>query len=643
MRIIATLAFALLSQVCFANAQTPDEVKTDILAALSTPLPITVVGPMITRNVKVTPEGDGFRAVLEQPMLMGIIPLGSLSFKLTPASDKTYHVTDFVLPKTLEVLNVFKVAIGGTTFDGTWSTESRSYRKLNFELDNVSIVPKNSPEIKVQIGSIALDVAKQGDAGATESKFLLHASDISSKGFPPNNMSVKNVAAELHADGKEPVDLYSVLSRFVVLSSMKQGGGDSVLQFAESLRAQSYDNVALKISAENVEVTPTQTGSKDKLTIGSVSGAANLTNVTPDEWGAVAVNLIGKDIRDKGILDFKQADTEMGSISLTGTQIPIAAMLNAIGKWQALSRGEDASLKVSELLDGLFNMGAIKISSNASGIVYLPVKETDPSLHVGSYSLETGSDGFRDGKGRLFFSTGVDGLNWELKKFDNDVQKQTAALLNPKTIKYDVSVSELNESLLRKLMGDVTISSQSDYVALVAPAVTYVMAMKPVIESKDVHFQSADVDLAMSGLVRLYPAWSLGALPYEGENKISMKGYDKLFALLNVLKAIPPEPLKTSEPTDATPKADGDDSSVNADGDVPMTPDNRATYAVFQSALQTMHALSKSDGETLNWLIKYPKAGDALFVINDIELRFPNLGAAILPMLAGYGGLAGKH
>ena len=466
MRIITALAFALISQVSFAAAQTTEDVKSDILSALSTPMPITVVGPIMTRNVKVTKDGDAFLATLEQPMLMGIIPLGSLSFKLTPAGDKLYRVTDFTLSKTLEVFNSFKIGIGGTIFDGVWSTESRSYRKLNFQLDQISVAPKGSQNAQVQIGSLSLDVAKDGDAGAPESKFLLHASDIASKGYPPNDINVKSLTADLRAKGQESVDLYAVLSRFAVLAATQQGGGDSVLQFAESLRAQKYDKVSLKLSAEGVDVTGAEPGSTDKFSITSVAGTAELANVTPDDWGSVAITIDGKDIHDKGLIDVKQMDADTGSISLTGTQIPIGATLNAIGKLQAISRGEPTSLKVSDVLDGLFNIGAIKVTTNATGIVYLPLKEDEPTLRIGKYSSETGTEGLRDNKGRLFFSTAVDDFKLDVKKFDTELQKKLTDLLNPKIFHYDLSVSELNESLLRKLIGDVVINDEKDYAAL---------------------------------------------------------------------------------------------------------------------------------------------------------------------------------
>ena len=628
MRIIATLAFALLSQINFAAAQTTEEVKSDILSALSTPMPITVVGPIMTSNVKVTQDGDAFLATLEKPMLMGLIPLGSMSFKLTPAGDKLYRVTDFTLPKTLEVFNSFKIGIGGTTFDGVWSTESRSYRKLNFQLDQISVAPKGSQNAKVEIGTLALDVAKDGDVGATESKFLLHASNISSTGYPPNNINVKSLTADLRAKGQEPVDLYAVLSRFAVLAATQQGGGDSVLQFAESLRAQKYDKVSLNLSAEGVDVVGTEPGSIDKFSVASVAGIAELSNVTPDNWGSVNITINGKDIHQKGLIDLKQMDADSSSLSLTGTQIPIGATLNAIAKLQAISNGEPTSLKVSDVLDGLFNIGAIKLTTEASGVVYLPLKQDEPTFRIGKYSTALGTEGLRDNKGRLFFSTAVDDFNLDVKKFDTELQKKLTALINPRVFHYDLAVSELNESLLRKLMGDVVINNENDYASLAAPAIAYVMAMKPMIETKDLRYQSAEFDAAYSGLVRFYPAWVLSALPYEGESKLSFKGLDKVLALLDELKNTPPEVL--------TPPVAVEGSADPVEAPIPV--DNRSTYAVMQSVMLTLKALAKTEGEGLSWSIKFPKAGQGLFLVNDTEMRFPDLAGSLGPILFGFGG-----
>ena len=118
MRLLSTVAAFLLASSNFVLAQTPDEVKGDIFSALATPMPITVIGPIMAQDVKVVQVGDGFEATLVNPMLMGIVPLGSMSFKLTPQGTKLYRVTDLKLPAKLDLLNMATINIGGTTFDG---------------------------------------------------------------------------------------------------------------------------------------------------------------------------------------------------------------------------------------------------------------------------------------------------------------------------------------------------------------------------------------------------------------------------------------------------------------------------------------------------------------------------------------------
>jgi len=232
------LAFACL-KVSVAFAAPEDDIKADVLAALSTPLPITVIGPLTAQDVKVIKEGDGYRATLVSPMLMGIIPLNKMTFKVTPSGDKLYQITDFQLPPKLELFNAVTLGIGGNKFDGIWSAKTRSYQSLNFLLGDISVVPKSGAGAsKVTLGSLGLNVAKQGEAGAVASKFLIEAHDIGVVGYPPYNVKVANLKAELNAAGPEPVDLYAVVSRFVVLAAM-QKNGDAALQFAESLRAKT--------------------------------------------------------------------------------------------------------------------------------------------------------------------------------------------------------------------------------------------------------------------------------------------------------------------------------------------------------------------------------------------------------------------
>jgi hypothetical protein len=604
MRLVSAFAAVFLAHASFAFAQTADEVKGDILSALSTPMPITVIGPIMTQDVKVTQTGNSFEATLENPMLMGIVPLGSMSFKLTPAGAKLYRVTDLKLPAKLDLLNAVTVNIGGTTFDGLWSAETRSYRTLGFALKSIDVTPKGAAGSKVAIGSLSLDVAKEGEAGATESKFTLHATDISAQGFPPYTVAVKSVAAELKANGEQPVDLYSVLSRFVVLTAM-QGDGNAALQFAESLRAQKYDTADLLISAEGVDLKPLEPGSKAHLAIENVKAVAGFKDVTPDEWGAVSVVVDSSKIADYGILGVADMKAQSGSFVLDGSRIPIGATLNAITTLQAISKGETGAFRVGDVLDGLLNMGGVKMSSVAKGISYLPDNKDDPVVQVGSYSFATGADGFRDNKGQVFFSAALDGMNVLVKRLPTATEMKAYQLFNPKIIHYDLTVSELNEQLLRKLFADVVIASEQDYAALAVPAVAYAMALKPMIETKDLRFQSADVDVSTSGKLRFYPAWAIGALPYEGAQTLTVKGLDKIGAFVAGLK-------------------DG------GEGD-------RAGLSMMQSVIATFKALAVSEGDAATWKISYPKAGEGLLVINETELRFPDVSASLMPLMMTYG------
>jgi hypothetical protein len=611
MRLTTAFALAFLATTSLANAQTAEQVKTDILSALATPLPITVVGPVMAQDVKVTETGGAFQAELVNPMLMGIVPLGTMTFTLKPEGDKAYRISNFKLPATLDLLNTATLNIGGTTFDGVWSTETRSYRTLKFALDNVAVLPKSTPEAKVTIGNFTLDVAKEGEAGATESRFALKLANISSRGLPPNNFDVKSLTAELSANGEQPVDLYSVVSRLAVLSMMQQDS-NALLQFAESLRAQKYDSVTLNVSADGLEATGSEPGSNAKVSVAKAGVMAGLTGVTPDEWATMAVSVDTQGIVDNGVMGFTEIRADSGTLLIDGSRIPIGATLNAIGKLDAMSRGEQVGYRVSELLDGFLNMGAIKVKSAASNIVYVPRDEDEPSVRFNNFSFESGTEGFRDGKGKLLFSSAVEGMNVLIKSFPRPIDARIYNVFNPKVIRYDLSISDLNEGLLRKLFSKTVISSEQDLAGLAIPAVIYAMSLKPVIETKDMRFTSNQVDIGTSGTLRFYPAWLLGAMPYEGAQTVQVKGLDKIEAFVAELKS--------------TPQDQGG-----------VGPYDIAGVAMVESFLSTFEALAKQDADSLTWSIKYPKAGEALFTINDVEMRFPDLSALLMGPTMGLG------
>jgi hypothetical protein len=297
MRFLLAFSASMAALASAAFGQTVEEVGNDVLSALSTPLPITVIGPVMAGDVIVTQEGASFRASLDGAMLMGVVPLGALSFKLTPEGQRLYRVTELAFPKSIDFLNKATVGIGSTKFDGLWSAETRSYQTLAFELGALTVAPRDAGGGKISVGTLALDVAKEGTADAVESRFALSAKKVSVRGLTPANVAIASVAADLTADGKEPVDLYAVLARFALLTAM-ESDGHAALQFAESLRAKDYEKVNLTMTMDGVDVRDALPGSDVAMAIERVTGAAEITGMTPENWDAVKVDFAGRNIRD---------------------------------------------------------------------------------------------------------------------------------------------------------------------------------------------------------------------------------------------------------------------------------------------------------------------------------------------------------
>ena len=108
-------------------AQTAEEVEADVLSALATPLPITIVGPLLTPGVSVTPEGDGFRAVLSDTSMMGLFPFGEVTMLLTPLDGDRYRISDMTFPTEIDIPGFARITYSDMAIEGTWQADTRSY------------------------------------------------------------------------------------------------------------------------------------------------------------------------------------------------------------------------------------------------------------------------------------------------------------------------------------------------------------------------------------------------------------------------------------------------------------------------------------------------------------------------------------
>ncbi|MEM7299589.1 MAG: hypothetical protein AAF468_00775 [Pseudomonadota bacterium] len=593
-----------ISNALSAFAQTADDVKNDVLSALATPLPVTVIGPLVAQDVNVEPRGDGFRVTLNSPFLMGLVPISEISFTMTPTDrDGVYRVNEYTLPGRLDIMNAVDLAIASTDFDGLWSTKTRSYEKLNFTLNGVTVLPKDAVNGSINLQSIGLSVDKQGTEGVNESRFALALSGLNVSGLGREDYSVEGATAELKADGQEPVDLYAVLSRFAVLSLMQQDQ-NALLRFAESLRARTYKAASLAVGITNLTMKGTRGRKRDKqFTASTVNALLGLTDAAPNEIGKFVISINANGVTDDGMTDLEKLNADSANFALKGEDIPIGAMLAAIGKIEAIDRGRPVQLRVSDLLAGLFDFGGLSIESSAENIVFLPQSKRDGSLTFSSFGTAFSLAGFRKREGSVGFRTAFDGVKFAPPDGIDGNALRLLQTLNPERGSYDLTISNLSDELLHKLGKDLVIASEEDLAGLIAPLIVYVLAMEPKIETKDFRFKSAEVDVTSSGAVTFFPGWALSGMPYQGSATLSMSGLDKVVAMLNDLKI------------------GGENSSRR------VAREQRTARAVGFGVIATMKALAKTDGDKLVWDFEYPEAGKAMYRVNGTALRFPNLGA----------------
>ena len=188
-------------------APTVESIRNDILSGLAAPLPITVVGPLIVQNVDVNEADGGFRVVLESPLLMGIVPLESISFTLTPEGDQL-RVADFALPPSVPLFGAAVLDIGSSNVTGLWSPADRSYSDLQFELGDLQVRALGGQSMQVDLERLALAVDQQGavradGTTADNSVLRIEAAGVRTQGLPENDVTLNGLFAELKANGEE--------------------------------------------------------------------------------------------------------------------------------------------------------------------------------------------------------------------------------------------------------------------------------------------------------------------------------------------------------------------------------------------------------------------------------------------------------
>ena len=601
--LISALCVLLLAQA--SAAQTADEVRSDVLAALSTPLPITIVGPLLTRDVTVSEEGDGFRAVLQDTTIMGLFPFGEVSMVLTPIDDDLYRVSDMTFPSRIDIPGLATLTFAGMSIEGTWSARDRSYSDLTWVTEGLTFrLPEGAPGT-VGIGRMAFDVLKEPDDTDTESRFEITLGDLAVKGFGPDNLRAGEVRVLLAANGAQPVDLYSLVREAIMRGTMGGGGGD-LMTLGRSLLGNTYSVVTLDLTGRDLDIR----GAADSgayLTAGGMTAQVTLSDVEPRDWGGAEIRVALQGIEQRDYVpEMPLVTLGEAAVALRGSELPVADMLTTVGVLSNPPRGRPVPAQL--LLDGLLGMGLLELSTDGRNIA-LEVHDSvwdngerryEP-LFVTRYDGWTARlalSGLNVDRGALTFAAGLVGGELEPRSAMGPEALRHVEAWFPVSLRSDSTVTSLNEAFLRQVLADVEIADLNEPIELALPMLLYAAASVFDLSSEDGHYETGLFRVEQSGELQFFPTEIASLSPYTGRTEIRMTGMEAL--------------QRYFETADLGMR-DEEASAV------------RSVFTVLGN-------LAVDDGEALSWTIARPDLYRREVVVNDVTLRYPDL-LRYLPML----------
>ncbi|WP_137701522.1 hypothetical protein [Marimonas lutisalis] len=614
--LLSLLAAASLSQ--HLAAQSADKVRTDVLSALSTPLPITIIGPLLTRDVVVTEEDGGFRATLQETTLMGLFPFGEVSFRLEPAGDDNYRISELSFSTELDFPGIGRVTFSGMELDGTWSASRRSYSELKWVTNDLRFAPGQGDQGTLSLGRLSFDVMKEPDETDTESRFEISASDVALLGMTPENVSLGEIRALLAANGERPVDLYSVIRELIMLSTVRDGGAQ-LKTLGSSLLGNSYETIVLDVSASDVSVVNPRRPEEDFFRAGVLEAKAELSDVAPRDWGGAQVSLRFGNVDQRGAIPESAVKVESATFRLSGGELPVADMVAAFMTFAEPPR--DRPVAVSSLLDGLAEFGKLEFASEGKAF-WMEVfdermrdgeREITTEFETGydSWTLSLALADLNRNEGKVTFGTEFLGGRFVPGEDTPDEVSGHIRAWFPVGLRLTSTVSNLNEAFLKQMFADVYLRDMREPVELILPMVLYGAATVLQVDAGEDFYQTELFRLSQSGSYKVYPTEVFSLLPYEGEATVQLSGLEGLLAYFDATMA------------ELRPRSD-----------------EAAALSAVKSGLIVLRNLAE-EGEagSYRWQISRPDVTRSEIVLNGTTLRYPNVMEylPILPLVFGLG------
>lgn len=603
---------ALLTSTCLAlplSAQTADEVQADVLSALATPLPITIVGPLMTPNVTVTPEGDGFRAVMSDTSMMGLFPFGEVTMLLTPLDGDRYRISDMTFPAEIDIPGVARITYSDMTIEGTWLADERSYTDLTWTISDLALAPEGGAPGRISAGALSLDVVKEPDETDTESRFEIALADLAVTDAGREDIRAGGIRVLLAANGDQPVDLYSLI-RETILRSTLGDGGQGLMALGQSLLGNTYSTVTLDLTGEDLDIRDNRDPDEAFLTAGTMTARLDMADVAPRDWGAAEITVALQDLEQS---DVAPEDTRltMGEavFAVRASELPVADMLTMIMTLSEPPRGRPVPAQV--LVDGLMEFGALEVRTSGSDVRLeaFDFRYTEDGRVVeplftaayDSWSSQIGISGLNENAGQFALAAEATGGTLVPRQAMGPEAEPHLEAWFPEELRVQTAISDLNEGFLKQLLEDVEIRRLDEPVELGLPLVLYAASVVPQVTSGENHYETGLFRVTQSADLQFYPTEIVSLSPYTGTTQITFDGLDALSAYI--------------------------DRELVATGEI--RPDEASAV---QSVLTVMDNLAERDAEGVaSWTIARPDLYTREVIVNGVTLRYPDI-TQLLPM-----------
>ncbi|MBB3066397.1 hypothetical protein [Limibacillus halophilus] len=234
---------ALIGGVAKADSAGADRLRSEIweFINMQNALTFAELGDVYRLDgLEVTSAGDGYDVLLRNLRMAeegengGAFEIGDITFRMTPAGDQLYRMTDLVLPNAMTLRDAdgsgAVMTANLTRFDGLWSARYLSFLSLDSEFASAGLAPLNEPgamgagRISVILDSVELS------EGIFDQKASFEVLGIALKAPDQGDFSIGRIAA---ASNAKQVNLAATADNLRLIvkdrkAALKQMTGDDV-------------------------------------------------------------------------------------------------------------------------------------------------------------------------------------------------------------------------------------------------------------------------------------------------------------------------------------------------------------------------------------------------------------------------------